>query len=231
MVGHAEDAACAEEKSEESNEPEGKKFEGKQTQGCKEKSHDRKCRKRSVRFQIFEFVGFGAQRVEAHGRLGENGVLGNKAIILIVRTATQLAAIGLHESLHLLDASQTEGDGQNSFLLETAVPETNCDGPKEFWVGIFEEGGAKFIVQFEKFEERHSSEVASTVALLADWNLDGVSFCIDSLFGGRRNEGLEEFRHTAFGDTKFLEEGWIGYEGLFALIAQAANEALIEDRG
>lgn len=130
-----------------------------------------------------------------------------------------------------MDARQAEGDGQNSFLLEAAVPETNCDGPKEFWVRIFEEGCAKFIVQFEEFEERHSSEVASTVALLANLNFDGVPFCVDSLFGRRRNKGLEEFCHTAFGDAKFLEEGWIGYEGLLALIAQAANETLIENRG
>jgi hypothetical protein len=137
---------------------------------------------------------------------------------------------GLEDALDFFKACLPESTGQDPFFEEPRMPV--LFGEFSEFVGFIQklcDGLSHFVVDDQEFEEGHSSEVPTSVAPFADFDFDGVSFGVDSLFGWGRDRWLVEFGDTASRQVEFLEELGGGLVGLFAGLAQSPDETLVQD--
>ncbi len=136
----------------------------------------------------------------------------------------------MEDALDFFKACLPEGTGQDPFFEESRM--SVLLGELSEFVGFIQklrDGLSHFVVDNQEFEEGHPSEVPTAVASFADFDFDGVSFGIDSLFGWGRDRWLVEFGNTAGWQVEFLEELGGGCVGLFAGLAQSPDETLVED--
>jgi hypothetical protein len=108
--------------------------------------------------------------------------------------------LALHDSLDFFETGLSQSTGEHTLFEESGVSGLLDKFPKFIWA--FKElpnGFAYFVIDDQKLEQCHSAEVPSTIAPLADFDLDGIPLGIDALFGGRRNRRLVKLGHPTGG--------------------------------
>ncbi len=134
------------------------------------------------------------------------------------------------QALDLLQARSTERARENPFFLEAEmVPRL---GESSQFVGLARIAADRLphrIVDRQEFEDSDPSEVASALTTIADNEFNRISFRIDSLFGWRWNGWVVQLVDSPGWDSEFLQELWGGLIGLFALVAQATDQSLVQD--